>query len=215
MRKLGIFLLFVFVFILVAGISYFVLFNLAPQGSGDIRRGIDGGDDSLLDSDESDEEGTGVNAGVSGRAIAGGSGGGAGGAQSGGAGSGAGAEDGVGSGLDSGCIKQQISYALKNFIKTEICNEFDGGICFSKTVGCSLEVHNFDESVSGVFSVRFTFFDNSAGFDSIVVEKNVNSRDFEIFNGVLELQSEGGDGRANQEIDCSFNTEKIPKKEVC
>jgi hypothetical protein len=52
-------------------------------------------------------------------------------------------------------------------------------------------------------------------FDSIVSKFYVSSNDFEIFEGLTNIQSMGIDGLANKEINCFFNTLEVPKKPDC
>lgn len=225
MPKLRIFLFTFIVFILIAGIYFILITSLIKQSDANFLGGTKNAD-TEADNQNNEKENQ-ANAGVSGRVIEGGNavgvgGGGGGGSSSSSSGAaGSGAQSAAAGGNTAGensnqnCIEQQISYALKNFIKRETCNEFQQNTCVDKTVDCYLEVHNFDSSVSGIFSIKFTFLDNGIAFDNAVIEKNVNPEDFEIFNAVLELQSQGEEGRANQQIDCSFNTQEVPKKVVC
>ena len=137
--------------------------------------------------------------------------GGPGGGDSGGGGGGGG--DGDSDSSEPTCILQQISYSLKNFEKTQTCNQYDQGACINKTVTCSLQLTNLDFETSGTFEMRFNFFE--AGQDEILESltdsHNVGPRSPVIFSTSAQFQ--GPD--ADKDLTCNFHTEQIPKKEVC
>ncbi|MBI5803866.1 hypothetical protein HY450_01340 [Candidatus Pacearchaeota archaeon] len=111
-----------------------------------------------------------------------------------------------------GCIEKQISYSMKNFATNSECESYDE-TCVQKKVDCSVEVKNLDYEVSDLFSVKIKIINEQTGqeFQSIIVEKNVSSRETESFEYSFIIEGEDADGDFN----CIFSTEKVPVKEFC
>jgi len=127
-----------------------------------------------------------------------------------------------GSGFSSGstCSMKQISYSLENFNKTSICNINQSGICWDKTVICSVEINNLDNEISGTFKIELMFLEKGGnketdGFDITSSDFLLSPKQSEIFLHSTNIQSTGEDGLANKEISCFYNTLEIPKKEIC
>ena len=127
---------------------------------------------------------------------------------------GGGGSGGAGGSSPSGskCEMRQISYALKNFEKSSTCSSYSGPDCIDKTVDCSVETYNLDGETSGTFVVRFDFFvDGDNLIESVTDSDVLQPGSFKIFNGVVRILGEN----AGKNIDCRFNTEQVPQKEVC
>jgi hypothetical protein len=134
-------------------------------------------------------------------------GGGSGGGEGGGGGSGEASSSG------SSCSLRKISYSLKEFNKVSTCNQYEGDVCISKTVNCSLEVTNLDFEISGNFEIKFEFFEQ--GQEEILYSAEdaqvLGPRESAIFEASANFQ--GAD--AGKELTCDFSTEQIPQREVC
>jgi len=111
-----------------------------------------------------------------------------------------------------GCILRQVSYSLKKFEKTSVCNEFDVESCIDKTVTCALEVKNFDTEISGTFAISFVFIDEAEeNLDTITDSHDLLPEQALEFSAQFNIQGE----KANEDITCSFNSAQIPTKEIC
>ncbi len=197
------FLIIVFVFFISGILVYFIVYNSNEdlEGFDNLER-FASGEKSGEDAVENEL------ADLPSETVVGGGAGGGGG--SGGGDGGAGASGGA-----SGCTERQIAYALKNFVESADCNEFQGSVCVKKIMNCSLEVYNLDDNTNGIFGIRFSFLEEGSVFDYLSKEFNVGAGEHKIFEGVLGVESAGEDGRANKNLYCSFNTEKVPKEQVC
>lgn len=112
-----------------------------------------------------------------------------------------------------GCEERQIAYALRNFNEEEVCDEFNGEVCIRKRMICRVEIDNLDDNTEGIFSIKFYFFADTNLIDSKIVGDFVGANEFKIFESILDLDD--SNGLANKDISCSFNSEKVPKEEVC
>jgi len=195
------FLIIVFVFFLIGILVYLIIdsFNSRIIGVGNLA----GDDEESLDDGADELE---VSSGLPSGVV---SGGGAGGGGSGGGAGSAGAPG------EPGCAERQIAYALKNFVQSANCDEFQSDVCIKKTVNCSLEVHNLDDNTDGMFGVRFSFLEEGSVFDYLDKELFVGVNGYEVFDVALVAGSLGESGRANKDLSCSFNSYKIPKEEIC
>jgi hypothetical protein len=61
---------------------------------------------------------------------------------------------------DSNQELEQISYSIRNFEQTSLCNEYQAENCIDKSSSCSLTAENLDNQVTGIFEIKFTFFNN-------------------------------------------------------
>jgi len=141
------------------------------------------------------------------------------GSSSGAGGSGGGGGGGSSSSSSAGTTNQcsQISYALKNFIKSSICLSFSGNICINKKVDCSVEVHNLDESISGQFAIKITLenLQDNIPLQEFSFSDTINSQNFKTFEKSITFESQSPEGEANKNYTCSFSTLEVPKKEIC
>ena len=133
-----------------------------------------------------------------------------------GGGGGAGGGSGDGSGTDgtisSDCTLQQISYGIKNFIKTSKCTEYLDENCISKEIDCSAEVYNYDYETSGDFELEFRLTDESKDIINTLYRTEViTSRGNKTLNVRFTLEEEN----ANKILTCNYQTTTIPKKTVC
>lgn len=119
----------------------------------------------------------------------------------------------------SNCRMQQISYSLINFNETSNCNQYEGEICIDKTITCSIEIHNRDDEVRGIFELELLFVEEGGNRENPIERKTseffLEPLNYWIFEDSIDLQSSGEDGFANKEIDCFYNTLEVPEKEVC
>jgi len=138
--------------------------------------------------------------------------------------SGGGSGGNVGGGTETSseiiCTEKQISYSMENLNKTSVCNANQDGICTDKTVSCSVEIHNLDNDVGGIFKLELIFLKEGGnkltdGFDITPLELSVNPKQSQIFSHSTNIQSTGTNGTANKEINCFYNTLEVPRKEVC
>lgn len=118
------------------------------------------------------------------------------------------------------CERDFIAYSLTQRAVSNTCNSYDGGICTSKTIECSIHVNNRDHNETGYFNVILNFFEGSQDvgnttFESKTAQYVIPAYETEIFEGVTTITSSGIDGLANKEIDCHFNTIDQPYKEFC
>lgn len=119
----------------------------------------------------------------------------------------------------SNCVVEKISYSLMNSDKITTCNQYQEEICIDKTVECSIEIHNRDSEVSDLFEVELIFLEEGETkeepIDIKISSFTPQPQDFKIFRESINVQSTGEDGVANKNINCFFNTLKVPTKEVC
>ncbi len=124
------------------------------------------------------------------------------------AGEGTGSED---ADSASGCEEKQISYSIKDFNQISICSKYENALCIDKTINCSLKLENLDEEITGLFEIKFVFFneDNEKLYSSIssfLLEPKTEK----IIESIFNIKGEDA-----EEIICSYNTLKIPKKQIC
>ncbi|MEK6895222.1 MAG: hypothetical protein AABX48_01760 [Nanoarchaeota archaeon] len=114
----------------------------------------------------------------------------------------------------SSCSLQQISYSLKNFQQNVTCLESQNNLCISKQINCSMEVHNLDYTLSGTFTIRYSEIyeenGNKIEIDSSKSSQNISPHTFKIFSTFFTNNQ-----NAEKNLECSFNTTEIPKKEIC
>lgn len=117
------------------------------------------------------------------------------------------------------CRMRQISYSLINFNETTNCNQYQGEVCVDKTITCSIEIHNRDNEVGGVFELEFLFVEEGGNIGEPIERKTseffLEPLDYGVFEDSANIQSSGENGLANKEINCFYNTLKVPEKEVC
>ena len=115
------------------------------------------------------------------------------------------------------CAESQISYSLTNFQTNSNCITFENEVCTNKDVSCSLDVNNLDSQTSGNFVINFRFFNyaNSELIEERQISNFVEAQNSQLFTTTINIQSQGADGNANQEISCSFSSVEIPRREIC
>jgi len=146
------------------------------------------------------------------------SGGGGGGSSSSSSGGGS-SSSGSSSGGTS-CTNQLIPYGLLNLEKKSECNVWDEGICVDKTANCSIQLHNYDQSSVGYFTMKASFIPKGGNestdiFDVAQDSFEVAPNSFETFFAQTHITSTGINGLANKDIDCLTNTVGNPYKIVC
>ncbi len=140
---------------------------------------------------------------------------------SGGISGGGGGEGGGGGSSSSGrvyCEKQDITYSLLNIQKEETCNQLQGEICTSKTINCSIEIHNADDNYEGTFPIELNIYsetDDEYFVDTANKYFTIPPSDFRVFQHITTITSTGENGVANGIIKCIFHTTTKPYKEVC
>jgi len=115
------------------------------------------------------------------------------------------------------CITYQMSYSIENPEEIPICLEYQGNICIKKELNCSAEINNLESEDGGNFK-----------FQVNLIQKNtsdlVYSETKEFFLGPKEsyfikvykiFENLEENGTANSEINCFYNKEKAPTKEIC
>jgi len=113
-----------------------------------------------------------------------------------------------------GCTDEEISYSITKISENTSENEFIGNICVSKTIECSLTIENLDESKTGDFEIEFILINNNK-IDSETIRQPIESKEEKSFKKTFNVQSQGQEGYANQELSCSYNLISIPTKKVC
>jgi len=120
---------------------------------------------------------------------------------------------------DSNCQIKQITYSMINFNKSSVCNQQQENICIDKTVSCSIEVHNRDDGVQGFFEIELRFIkeggEKEDAFEVKISEFSLSPETSKFVTGSTNIQSQGIDGLANQQINCFYNTLEVPQKEIC
>lgn len=121
--------------------------------------------------------------------------------------------------FSSSCSNEQIVYSMIDFNKTSVCNEYSLGNCVDKTVACSVNVENKDSKLMGEFEIELIFVESKKleedAFDKKILTFSLGPGQTRKISDATRIQSAGQDGLANKEINCLFNTLKVPKKEVC
>lgn len=146
--------------------------------------------------------------------LSGGGGSGADGGAMGGADEAGGAGGGESSGSTNGgsnCETNQISYGLKNFVKNETCNSFEGENCVDMSYRCSIDVLNLDSNVGGLFGLDFQLKINGETSDSQYVSSDISVGGTETLSAVFQLF----DSDAQATLNCAPVAIDIPTKEVC
>ncbi len=113
-----------------------------------------------------------------------------------------------------GCTDKEISYSIIKISENTSENEFIEDICISKTVECSLAIENLDDLEAGVFEIEFVLINNDK-IDSEIVSQSIEAKEEKSFKKTFNIQSQGQEGYANQELSCSYNLISIPTKQVC
>ena len=109
----------------------------------------------------------------------------------------------------------RFSYAFDDIDIVSECKEFNGNICTKKTINCSVNVENLEESLGGLFKIKLSFLENKVLFQEVYKEKNLSSKESETMSSLIEIESSGEDGRANKDLSCVITSVEIPRKEVC
>ena len=117
------------------------------------------------------------------------------------------------------CLLKQINYAMINPNKISTCNSQQGEICIDKTIGCSIEVENRDDKITGLFEIQILFIEEGKTKEDAIEFMNseilLSPNSKQIITGSTNIQSSGEDGPANNQINCFYNTLKVPQKEIC
>lgn len=103
----------------------------------------------------------------------------------------------------------QISYSIRNFEQSSLCNQYQGTDCIDKTSYCSLLIENLDNQVTGIFEIKFTFsnpLNQELSFD--ILDYSISPGNNQTFASSFNIQGQD----ANQDISCSYTTLKIPEK---
>lgn len=114
-------------------------------------------------------------------------------------------------GESTNCEIIQISYALKNFMKNEICNNYDNGKCIDKNIICTLDVYNFDYNIAGDFSIEFKLLENENVVDTEIETKNIQSRTNSNIAHTFNVQGQIADNN----FICNYKSTSIPEKQIC
>ena len=109
------------------------------------------------------------------------------------------------------CPTIQIAYALKNLNQNQTCNQYEGQTCIDKTVYCSIEVFNLDETTEGQFTVNFESLDQETEIANQEVSHTISPKQTQVFQSSIQFQNENAD----KNIECSFKTVEIPRKDNC
>ena len=133
---------------------------------------------------------------------------GAAGGGGGGGGSGGGGSEG---GSSQSCTEQQITYTIQGNPKQETCVNYDNqSNCIEKNVFCSANIQNID-TISADFTIRLVFVEDGKDKETEFFGETIES--FMLESGesydmshTENIQSTGENGRANQVINCFFNT---------
>ncbi len=103
----------------------------------------------------------------------------------------------------------QISYSIRNFKQSSLCNQYQGTDCIDKTSDCSLLIENLDNQVTGIFEIKFTFSNTSnQELSSDILDYSISPGNNQTFASSLNIQGQ----EANQDISCSYTTLTIPEK---
>ncbi len=107
---------------------------------------------------------------------------------------------------------------MENINKIEICNSYQESICIDKTVACSIQVKNMDQSSKGYFKIEKIFssgVSDEETFDSEIQEFLLSPLESITLTANTSITSEGEGGLANKQINCFFYTRGNPYKEFC
>lgn len=110
---------------------------------------------------------------------------------------------------DSVSTQAQISYSIKNFKQSSLCNQYQGTDCIDKTSDCSLLIENLDNQVTGIFEIKFTFSNPlNQELSSDILDYSISPGNNQTFASSFNIQGQ----EANQDISCSYTTLTIPEK---
>ncbi|MEM3113479.1 MAG: hypothetical protein QXI33_03610 [Candidatus Pacearchaeota archaeon] len=111
----------------------------------------------------------------------------------------------------------QISYSLESLMVSQVCQTWSNEVCTEKYINCSLDVYNFDKEISGLFEVQFSISDEDRENTPISLTKSdiIGTNAFKRFVVETTLTSTEQNGIANKNLICSFQTLKVPKKNIC
>ena len=111
-----------------------------------------------------------------------------------------------------GCTLSQISYGIKNLIKNSNCIEYQGEICTSKDIKCSVETYNYDDETSGDFELEFRLTDELNNIIQILYKTEfIQSQGNKTHEVIFKLENEN----AEKSLTCNYQTINIPKKTIC
>lgn len=133
---------------------------------------------------------------------------------------------------DTICEEKEIPFNIQNFVMdSQVCNDenkiceksFLGfpynceTYCADKTISCSLDLRNLDNEERGTWGIEFTY--TIAGTSKVVGEKRITKflypKTTEKVGTMINIQSQGVGGEANENIRCSYNVYSTPTKSVC
>jgi len=110
---------------------------------------------------------------------------------------------------DSVSTQAQISYSIRNFEQSSLCNQYQGTDCIDKTSYCSLLIENLDNQVTGIFEIKFTFSNPlNQELSSDILDYSISPGNNQTFASSFDIQGQD----ANQDISCSYTTLTIPEK---
>ncbi|MBI2045128.1 hypothetical protein HYT23_03655 [Candidatus Pacearchaeota archaeon] len=123
------------------------------------------------------------------------------------------------SGSQPSCYNQQISYSIQDIQKNSVCLIQIKKSCDKQYLNCSAEVHNLDVLVAGDFELDIIFYDISKGINNSIYtiskKLTLGPGEFETIRGEYTSSYNPFAVSLPPDLDCSFNTVKVPKKEVC
>ena len=106
-----------------------------------------------------------------------------------------------------------------DFNKTSVCNGYSLGNCVDRTVVCSVNIENKDSELTGEFEIELIFVETKKpeedAFDKKILTLSLGPGQTRKISDSTRIQSTDQDGLANREINCLFNTLKVPQKEIC
>jgi len=118
--------------------------------------------------------------------------------------------DGIEEDVELNCRTREIQYSLKNFREEIVCRKSGAEGCEELAVSCSLEVYNLDDA-DGVFEIEYGVADSDdRELDSVVIEKNVASDDFEVFSADFVVTE-----NVDEDSSCILDMKSVPLIEVC
>jgi len=116
---------------------------------------------------------------------------------------------------ETGCIRSAIPYSITQGNTEQTCNLYLEDACIGKTITCSVNITNLDQSsLKGYFSIDVSFKNNQDNTILKISNSNfiIDPGSFESIKEELNLSGED----ASKEISCYFNTAGLlPYKEVC
>ena len=112
------------------------------------------------------------------------------------------------------CYTDQVTYSIGDIKESYICNSKEEDKCVNKIAKCSVKVNNFDDEISGIFEVKFTFFEKenlSNIISTSLISLSIGPKDMGLFNTEELIQGEDAD----KNLSCHYSTIKVPRKEIC